>query len=132
VDNFIFLVVGYYLVPVSIIPIDISHLMQKTPLIICPLRKPHCTQAARYAFLSPTVTDIPLPLTVYRSYHSSRIMPAISLATRDQTMHQLVRRGNWASHNAGVVLVFCIVFIVAVGLASLFIYRKWAARKAAK
>jgi ATPase proteolipid family protein len=59
-------------------------------------------------------------------------MPAISLATRDQTMHQLIRRGNWASHNAGVVLVFCIVFIVAVGLASLFIYKKWAARKAAK
>lgn len=48
------------------------------------------------------------------------------------TTHQLVKRDNWASENAGVVLVFCIVFIIAVGLIILFIYRKWLARKAAR
>ena len=48
------------------------------------------------------------------------------------TARQLVKRDNWASENAGVVLVFCIVFIVAVGLIILFIYRKLLARKAAR
>ena len=45
--------------------------------------------------------------------------------------HTLVRRkSNWASHNVGVTLVFCIVFIIASGLIGLFLYRKMLARRA--
>ncbi|THC88058.1 hypothetical protein EYZ11_012500 [Aspergillus tanneri] len=44
---------------------------------------------------------------------------------------QIVKR-NWASENPGVILVFCIVFIVAVGIICLLLYRKWLTRKAAK
>lgn len=61
-------------------------------------------------------------------------MPAINSAvvTRD-TLSQLAKRSdNWASREAGVVVVFCIVFVVAVGLIGLFISKKLAARKAAK
>ena len=39
-------------------------------------------------------------------------MAAINtLAVRDATLHQIVKRGNWASKNVGVVLVFAIVFV---------------------
>ena len=58
-------------------------------------------------------------------------MAAIDLLSREIT-HQIVRRKNWASENPGVVLVFCIVFIVGVGIISLFIYRKAMARSAAR
>ncbi|KAK2743747.1 hypothetical protein FQN55_007151 [Onygenales sp. PD_40] len=57
-------------------------------------------------------------------------MAAISLITRDETLHQLARRSNWAGENAGVMLVFCILFVIAVGLAALVIYRWCLARKA--
>lgn len=60
-------------------------------------------------------------------------MPAFTpgLVAGDLQSHQLVRRGsNWASHNVGVTLVFCIVFIIASGLIGLFLYRKLLARKA--
>ena len=48
-------------------------------------------------------------------------MPAIdkTLIARDDSLHQLAKR-NWAGDNAGVVVVFCIVFIVGVGLVGLF------------
>ncbi|KZZ87226.1 hypothetical protein AAP_05865 [Ascosphaera apis ARSEF 7405] len=51
-------------------------------------------------------------------------MPAISLIPRaelaaSQKLHQLARRNNWAGRNPGVILVFCIVFIVAFGIISL-------------
>ena len=48
--------------------------------------------------------------------------------------HQLVRRKrkNWAGKNAGVVLVFCIVFVIALGLIILFLYRRILARRAAR
>ncbi|KKZ63925.1 hypothetical protein EMCG_01784 [[Emmonsia] crescens] len=60
-------------------------------------------------------------------------MPALSLITRDEGVyHQLTKRSNWAGRNAGVVLVFCIVFIIAVGLISLFAYRWNLRRKAAR
>jgi hypothetical protein len=60
-------------------------------------------------------------------------MPAINSAivARD-TISQITKRSNWAGHEAGVIVVFCIVFVVAVGLAGLFISKKLAARKAAK
>jgi hypothetical protein len=60
-------------------------------------------------------------------------MAAISLIERDDSpLHQLVRRKNWAAENAGVMLVFCIVFVIASGLLSLYLYRKWMAKKAAR
>ncbi|KAG8353552.1 hypothetical protein FVEN_g8567 [Fusarium venenatum] len=55
-----------------------------------------------------------------------------SLMTRDSVAHQLVKRQNWASKEAGVIVVFCIVGVVAIGLLSLFLYKKAAARKANK
>ncbi|OAA68509.1 hypothetical protein SPI_00704 [Niveomyces insectorum RCEF 264] len=44
----------------------------------------------------------------------------------------LAKRSNWAGREAGVVVVFCIVFVVGVGLIGLFVHKKLAARKAAK
>lgn len=61
-------------------------------------------------------------------------MPALdfSIAARDaqSTVHQLTKRSNWARREAGVIVVFCVVFIVATGLISLFLYRKLLARRA--
>lgn len=37
-------------------------------------------------------------------------------------MHQK-RTGNWAQREAGVIVVFCVVFIVASGLIGLFLSR---------
>jgi len=55
-------------------------------------------------------------------------MPAI--IARD-AMATIAKR-NWASEEAGVVTVFCIVGVVAIGLISLFISKKLAARKERK
>jgi len=57
-------------------------------------------------------------------------MAAISLplVARD-TISTLAKRSNWAGENAGVMVVFCVVFVVAVGLIVLFIYKKMLARK---
>ena len=59
-------------------------------------------------------------------------MPAVpnSIVAR-AAASQLAKR-NWAGQEAGVILVFCIVFVVGVGLISLFVYKKLAARKAGK
>ncbi|ROV96414.1 hypothetical protein VSDG_05410 [Cytospora chrysosperma] len=48
-------------------------------------------------------------------------MPAINnvLVARD-TMSHLAKRSNWAQREAGVIVVFCIVFIVLVGVIGLF------------
>ncbi|KAK4452378.1 hypothetical protein QBC34DRAFT_377386 [Podospora aff. communis PSN243] len=51
-------------------------------------------------------------------------MPAIS--------HALVARDNFASREPGVMVVFCIVGVVGLGLLGLFISRKISARRAAK
>ncbi|KAI4597313.1 hypothetical protein KJ359_004419 [Pestalotiopsis sp. 9143b] len=60
-------------------------------------------------------------------------MPAINtgLVARD-TLSHIAKRENWAAKEAGVVVVFAIVFVVAVGLIGLFIHKKCAARKARK
>lgn len=58
-------------------------------------------------------------------------MAAISLpiVARD-AISQIAKRGsNWPAENAGVMVVFCITFIVAVGLIGLLIYKKMLARK---
>ncbi|KAI3326049.1 hypothetical protein HD806DRAFT_532702 [Xylariaceae sp. AK1471] len=60
-------------------------------------------------------------------------MPAVNTAivARDAT-HQLTRRENWAQKEAGVVVVFAIVFVVGVGLLALFISKQLKKRKAQK
>ncbi|KAJ5577991.1 uncharacterized protein N7459_006955 [Penicillium hispanicum] len=59
----------------------------------------------------------------------TRLVPQPHLAT---TLHTFTKRSNWASRNPGVVLVFCIVFLVGVGVIALFVYRRWMKRKADK
>jgi len=61
-------------------------------------------------------------------------MPAVnSIVARDQFAKLVAREEeNWAKQEAGVIVVFCIVFLVAVGLLALFIHKKLAARKASK
>lgn len=61
-------------------------------------------------------------------------MPAINTAAivaRD-TFSTIAKRENWAQKEAGVVVVFCIVFVVAVGLIGLWIHKTCAARRARK
>jgi hypothetical protein len=58
-------------------------------------------------------------------------MAAVSLIRPGPHLHQFVRR-SWAGRNPGVILVFCIVFIVALGLISLYIYRRMMRIKAEK
>ncbi|KAM3509286.1 hypothetical protein MY11210_006379 [Beauveria gryllotalpidicola] len=43
-------------------------------------------------------------------------------------MHEIAKRSNWASRNAGVMVVFCIVFIVGVVLVGL-VLSKWLKRR---
>ncbi|KMQ45583.1 hypothetical protein HL42_3735 [Trichophyton rubrum] len=45
--------------------------------------------------------------------------------------HQLAKRKNWAAREPGVVLVFCIIFAIAVGVLSTYLYRRMQRRKAA-
>ncbi|KAJ4006877.1 uncharacterized protein FIESC28_07003 [Fusarium coffeatum] len=54
-----------------------------------------------------------------------------SLMTRDSVAH-LAKRQNWAAREPGVIVVFCIVGVVAIGLLGLFLYKKAIARKANK
>ncbi|KAK3985043.1 hypothetical protein QBC44DRAFT_251516, partial [Cladorrhinum sp. PSN332] len=49
-------------------------------------------------------------------------MPAIAYS-------QLAKRSDWPSQNVGVMVVFCIVGSVAIGLVVLFSYKKMVARK---
>ncbi|EDO65086.1 hypothetical protein GE21DRAFT_7906 [Neurospora crassa] len=60
-------------------------------------------------------------------------MPAIqrSVVVRD-TLNLIAKRSNWAGREAGVIVVFCVVFIVLVGLVALFIHKKCAARRERK
>jgi hypothetical protein len=60
-------------------------------------------------------------------------MAAISVEARDAAYHLIMKRKkNWAAREAGVVVVFCVVFIVATGLLSLCISRALARRRAAR
>lgn len=58
-------------------------------------------------------------------------MPAINnvLVARD-TMSHLAKRSNWAQREAGVIVVFAIVFIVLVGVIGLFISRRVSSARA--
>ncbi|GKT50922.1 uncharacterized protein ColSpa_11103 [Colletotrichum spaethianum] len=57
-------------------------------------------------------------------------MPAINAIVARDAVHQLAKRQNWASQEAGVIVVFCIVFIVAVGVIGLCVSRALSRRKA--
>ncbi len=66
-------------------------------------------------------------------------MPSLdySVVSRDtaQMAKELTKRATareWTSHNAGVMVVFVIVFVIAVGLIALFVSKKLAQRKAAR
>ncbi|KAI1502801.1 hypothetical protein F5X99DRAFT_407607 [Biscogniauxia marginata] len=60
-------------------------------------------------------------------------MPAINNAlVARETFSRIVPRENWAQQEAGVVVVFCIVFVVAVGLIALWISKCLARRRATK
>ncbi|KAI1639600.1 hypothetical protein F4809DRAFT_638406 [Biscogniauxia mediterranea] len=60
-------------------------------------------------------------------------MPAINNAlVARETFSRIVPRENWAQQEAGVVVVFCIVFVVAVGLIGLWISKCIAKRRATK
>ena len=80
---------------------------------------------------------VPTRNTIFTNIHyfSSTIssMAAISLPRQanSDTLHHLAKR-NWAGDNPGVILVFCIVFIIGCGIIALFLYRQWMARKAVK
>ncbi|KAK0752328.1 hypothetical protein B0T18DRAFT_426817 [Schizothecium vesticola] len=61
-------------------------------------------------------------------------MPAIekSLVAREVLTQLVKREKNWAAREPGVMVVFCIVGVVAIGLTSLFVYKKLVARRNAK
>lgn len=54
------------------------------------------------------------------------------LEARDAVQSLLVKRKNWAAREAGVMVVFCVVFVVGVGLLALCISRSLAKRRAAR
>lgn len=58
-------------------------------------------------------------------------MPAINnvLVARDAMSH-IAKRENWAQKEAGVIVVFAIVFIVLVGVIGLFISRRVSSARA--
>lgn len=53
-------------------------------------------------------------------------LESLALSTQGQILH----RRDWASENPGPILVFCIVFIVGMGIILLFLYRQWMAHRA--
>lgn len=59
-------------------------------------------------------------------------MAPLPVADASSSLVDVAKRGNWASKNPGPILVFCIVFIVGLGVVLLFLYRYIMSRKAAK
>ncbi|OJJ81694.1 uncharacterized protein ASPGLDRAFT_50242 [Aspergillus glaucus CBS 516.65] len=59
-------------------------------------------------------------------------LPIEDISASSEILHSVVKRGNWASKNPGPILVFCIVFIVGMGIALLVVYRFIMAKKAAR
>ena len=64
------------------------------------------------------------------AFEMAAISTLQTLQLRD-TAHQLAKR-NWAGQEAGVIVVFCIVFVVAVGLLYLCVSKYLSGRKAAR
>jgi len=59
-------------------------------------------------------------------------MAAISTLLAREAVHPIIKRNNWAGHEAGVIVVFCVVFIVAVGLIGLFVSRQIKSRRTSR
>ncbi|KAF3762944.1 hypothetical protein M406DRAFT_357642 [Cryphonectria parasitica EP155] len=59
-------------------------------------------------------------------------MPAINALVAREAVSTIAKRQNWAQKEAGVVVVFCIVFVVAVGIIGLFISKKITAMRQRK
>lgn len=60
-------------------------------------------------------------------------MPAVNTALLSrEAVSNIAKRQNWAQQEVGVVVVFCIVGVVALGLISLFISRRVSAARARK
>ncbi|KAK2012771.1 hypothetical protein LZ32DRAFT_531488 [Colletotrichum eremochloae] len=57
-------------------------------------------------------------------------MPAVNSIFARDAVHQLAKRKNWASQEAGVIVVFCIIFLVAAGVTGLMVSRCISRRKA--
>ncbi len=57
---------------------------------------------------------------------------AKALPVAAPSLHELVKRKNWAQRQPGVILVFCIVASVVLLLTGLWLQKKVAARRAAK
>jgi hypothetical protein len=56
--------------------------------------------------------------------------PSTQLQTRETI--ELIKRKNWASHEPGVILVFCILFIVSSGLLALCVFQGIKKRRIAR
>jgi len=59
-------------------------------------------------------------------------MAAIAPLQAREVVHQFAKRSNWAGKEAGVIVVFCVVFVVAAGLLGLAVSRAISRRKAAR
>ncbi|ODM17799.1 hypothetical protein SI65_06587 [Aspergillus cristatus] len=55
-------------------------------------------------------------------------MPALPIddisSASSEILHDIAKRGNWASKNPGPILVFCMVFVVGMGITLLVVYRQ--------
>jgi hypothetical protein len=71
-----------------------------------------------------------LLIFIFKAIKMAAISTLQTLQLRDAA-RQLSKR-NWAGQEAGVIVVFCIVFVVGVGLLYLCISRMLARRKAAR
>lgn len=60
------------------------------------------------------------------------IMPAINNAIVARDTYSTIAKRNWASEEPGVIVVFCIVFVVGCGLVGLWISKCLARRRASK
>ncbi|KUJ15883.1 uncharacterized protein LY89DRAFT_735029 [Mollisia scopiformis] len=75
-----------------------------------------------------------LPLSPPAAYSYEFNMAAISKIEAQQAVANLLakREKSWAAREPGVILVFCIVFIVASGLLGLCVSKALAKRRAAR
>ncbi|KAH6649887.1 hypothetical protein F5144DRAFT_597389 [Chaetomium tenue] len=83
-----------------------------------------------FNWMHPTRPELPSLILLNLQQPKSFKMAAInlSLVARD-SFAQLAKRSDWPRENAGVMVVFCVVFVVAVGLIALLIYKKMLARR---
>ncbi|PON26089.1 hypothetical protein TGAM01_v205033 [Trichoderma gamsii] len=92
---------------------SLSNKTKKDPFCLHPLHVSRLTQQTKQALPSDTMAAIDKQL----------------IAARD-VASQLMKRKNFAAREPGVIVVFCIVFIVSVGVLGLLIH-KWIQRRKA-